>query len=103
MIVTMLKSTVGVLRLTAFLEGLSFLVILFVTMPLKYMGDMPEPNQLVGMIHGLLFVAYIALVLVVKFEVKWSLKTLFWALLASIVPFGTFYADHKIFKKAEIN
>ncbi len=101
MIARMLKTKVGVLRLTAFLEGLSFLVILFVTMPLKYMADMPGPNQLIGMAHGVLFIAYIALVLMMKSEVKWSAKTTFWALLASIIPFGTFYADHKIFKKAE--
>ncbi len=103
MIAKMLKSRVGVLRITAFLEGLSFLVILFVTMPLKYMYDMPGPNQMIGMVHGILFIAYIALVLMMKSEVKWSFMTTFWALVASIIPFGTFYADHKIFKKAEVN
>ncbi len=101
MIARMLKTQIGVLRLTAFLEGLSFLAILFVTMPLKYLADMPGPNQMIGMVHGILFIAYIALVFMVKSDVKWNLKTTFWALLASIIPFGTFYADHKIFKKAE--
>jgi integral membrane protein len=86
----------------AFVEGLSFLIILFVTMPLKYMADMPEPNRLIGMIHGILFIAYVAMVILLKKDANWSMKTTFWALLASIVPFGTFVADHKIFKLTEI-
>ncbi len=93
------NKSLGFLRLVAFIEGVSYLVILGITMPMKYLFDMPEPTRPVGMVHGVLFMLYVFLVFVVQFSVKWSLKTTFWALLASIIPFGTFVADAKIFKK----
>jgi integral membrane protein len=94
-----LKTTLGALRLLALLEGISYLL-LALTMPLKYMYEMPMPNKIVGMAHGFLFIGYCAMVFVVNQEKKWSLVTNFWAYLASLIPFGTFVADAKIFKKA---
>lgn len=91
------------LRILGVVEGISFLVILFVTMPLKYMWEMPEPNKIVGMAHGILFIAYCLLVLIVGYKLKWKLLTIFWALFASIIPFGTFVADTKIFKEGQNN
>ncbi|WP_338814576.1 DUF3817 domain-containing protein [Bernardetia sp. Wsw4-3y2] len=89
------------LRILGVVEGISFLVILFVTMPLKYIWEMREPNQIVGMAHGVLFIAYCVLVVIVGYRFKWKLLTIFWALLASIIPFGTFVADKKIFKEEQ--
>jgi integral membrane protein len=89
------------LRILGAVEGISFLVILFVTMPLKYIWEMPEPNKIVGMAHGILFIAYCLLVVIVGYRFKWKLLTIFWALLASIIPFGTFVADKKIFKEEQ--
>ena len=86
------------LRLIGFLEGCSFLLFAR-TMPLKYMMQMPGPNKFVGMAHGVLFIAYILLVFIVSQDKKWSLSEKFWAYLASLLPFGTFVADAKIFKK----
>lgn len=94
----LLTTELGRLRVIAFLEGVSFLVILFITMPLKYIFGYPQANMAVGMIHGLLFMLYILAVLKAKFTFDWSLKTLFLAMLASIIPFGTFWADKKLFK-----
>lgn len=94
-----LKTTLGALRLLALLEGISYLLFAL-TMPLKYMYEMPMPNKVVGMAHGFLFIAYCAMVFIVNQEKKWSLITNFWAYLASLIPFGTFVADAKIFKKA---
>jgi integral membrane protein len=91
---------VNILRITALLEGLSFLVLLGIAMPLKYMFDKPEMVRIVGMAHGVLFVAYIILVIVVRELVKWNLKQTALALIASVLPFGTFYADKKLFKVA---
>jgi len=88
-----------ILRPIAFLEGISFLIILFITMPLKYYFDKPQYNQHVGMAHGFLFIAYVILVLMAKFEQKWDVKITFICLLASIIPFGTFYVDWKYFKE----
>lgn len=96
----MLKNNLGRLRIIGILEGISYLALLGVCMPLKYMFDMPEPTEPVGMAHGVLFILYCLLVLVVGVNLKWSIKTILWALVASLLPFGTFVADSKIFKPA---
>ncbi|SEP78825.1 DUF3817 domain-containing protein [Neolewinella agarilytica] len=94
----LLKTSLGRLRILAFVEGVSFLLILFVTMPLKYLLDQPEPNKVIGMGHGVLFIAYCLLVLVVGINRDWSWKVIGLSLLASIIPFGTFWADKKYFR-----
>ncbi len=92
-----LLSPLGRLRLAAILEGISYLLFA-VTMPLKYLYEIPQPNYYVGMAHGVLFILYIVLCLQCAFLYKWKTGTTFWALVASIVPFGTFIANAKIFK-----
>lgn len=93
-----LSSNIGRLRLLALLEGISFLLILLVTMPLKYIWDIPEPTYPVGLAHGVLFVAYCGLVVLVARQYGWSLWTTGLALAASLIPIGTFVADARIFK-----
>jgi integral membrane protein len=88
------------LRILAILEGISYLL-LGVTMPLKYMMDMPQPNYIVGMAHGVLFISYCSLVIYVAFKRNWSFKISILSLAASLIPFGTFYADWKWFRKME--
>ncbi|AXT59884.1 DUF3817 domain-containing protein [Aquimarina sp. AD10] len=85
-------------RIISYLEGISYLLILFVTMPLKYMFDSPEPNKVIGMAHGFLFLIYIVFAFLVKPEKKWNTKTLAIVLLCSIIPFGTFWMDKKYLK-----
>jgi integral membrane protein len=92
------KTQLGRLRILAFTEGVSFLIILFITMPLKYMLSMPEPNKVFGLVHGLLFVLYVFAVIQIKIEQSWTFKKMALALLASIIPFGTFWADKKLFQ-----
>lgn len=82
------------LRVTAILEGISYLLF-GLTMPLKYMFDMPLPNKIVGNAHGILFVLYCVLVVLAAVKFKWDLKKTFWLLLASLIPFGTFWAEKK--------
>lgn len=91
-------TSLGRLRILAFAEGVSFLVILFITMPLKYYFDYPEANKVVGMAHGVLFVLYIFLVIQVGLEHNWKFKRMALAFLASIIPFGTFWADKHLFQ-----
>ncbi|MCC4214554.1 DUF3817 domain-containing protein [Leeuwenhoekiella parthenopeia] len=79
----------------AILEGISFLLILFVTMPLKYIFDEGQPNQIIGMAHGFLFLAYVVMAFLVKSELKWNTKTLLIVLACSIIPFGTFWMERK--------
>jgi integral membrane protein len=92
--------TLKILRILAILEGISYLLFA-ITMPLKYFYGLPQPNFVVGMAHGLLFIAYNVTALICGYQKKWPLLTIFWALLASLIPFGTFVADAKIFKPAQ--
>ncbi len=85
-------------RITAILEGISYLLILAVTMPLKYLADMPMPNKYVGYAHGFLFIAYIILAIVFWKKKKCSIKKGIILLLASLLPFATFYVDKKYLK-----
>ncbi|NQY30323.1 MAG: DUF3817 domain-containing protein [Flavobacteriaceae bacterium] len=81
------------------LEGLSLLALLFIAMPLKYVWGNPEYVRVIGMAHGLLFVAYILFAIMTKFELNWKIKTLFIVFAASVIPFGTFYVDKKYLSK----
>ena len=86
------------LRIIALLEGLSFLGLLFIAMPMKYFMDMPTAVKIPGMAHGGLFVAYILLAIVVGLDKNWNTKQFAIVIVVSILPFGTFYADKKVFK-----
>ena len=86
------------LRIIALLEGLSFLGLLFIAMPMKYFMDMPTAVKIPGMAHGGLFVVYILLAIVVGLDKNWNTKQFAIVILGSILPFGTFYADKKVFE-----
>ncbi len=92
----MLGTQEGRFRMLAFAEGVSFLLILFITMPLKYYMDMPYPNKLIGMAHGVLFLMYILMTIQFRIGKTWNNRMTLIALIASIVPFGTFYFTAKI-------
>jgi len=92
------KSHLGFLRVLALAEGISYLLFAL-TMPIKYMLHNPLPNKIVGAAHGALFIAYCLWVLIVGLQKKWNFTTLLIAGFASLIPFGTFIADAKIFKK----
>ncbi|RZJ31710.1 MAG: DUF3817 domain-containing protein [Flavobacterium sp.] len=87
-------------KTVATLEGISLLLLFFVAMPLKYIADMPQYVRIVGLIHGLLFVAYIAMAYMLKEEEQWTNRRFGAICLLSIVPFGTFYMERKYLKKA---
>jgi integral membrane protein len=91
----MLSTSLGRFRVIAFLEGLSYILLLFIAMPLKYLAGIPEFVTHIGMAHGALFVAYILLLIILKFQYDWSLGKCALLFLASLLPFGTFYADKK--------
>jgi len=82
-------------RVVSFLEGTSYLLLLFVAVPIKYCMNDPQYVKLLGMPHGLLFVGYLVVAFLLKSEMKWSIKNFSVILLASILPFGTFYVDKK--------
>lgn len=63
------------------------------------MMGLPKPNYFIGMAHGLLFILYIILLIQVALEYKWSFKKTALSFAASLIPFGTFYANKKIYPK----
>lgn len=86
-------------RITAILEGISYLLLFAVSMPLKYMYNMPEPNIYIGYAHGFLFVAYVILAYKVCKEKFWGLNMYAILFIAALLPFGTFYIDKKYLKE----
>lgn len=91
----LLKTTIGRLRIIGFLEGLSFLVLLGVAMPLKYIWGEPQAVRMAGMAHGVLFLAYLWAATQAMLEYKWTLRQGALVAAASLVPCGPFYADRK--------
>jgi len=87
-------------KIIALLEGISLLLLLFFAMPMKYIFDLPIYVRIVGMSHGLLFISYIILAIMIKIEENWSIKKMGIVCLASIVPFGTFYVEKKYLRNA---
>ncbi|MCY1689608.1 DUF3817 domain-containing protein [Exiguobacterium sp. SL14] len=96
----MLRTTLGQFRMIAILEGISFLVLLLIAMPLKYMADIPQAVSVVGALHGVLFVMYALWLAVVKFKYDWSIIKAAIAFIASFIPFGTFVLDWKLKQEA---
>jgi integral membrane protein len=99
MLSNLLKTALGRFRIIAFLEGISYLILLFIAMPLKYFAGMPMMVKQVGMAHGVLFIAYIVAVIHVMIDKKWSIWKGVIAMGASLVPFGTFVLDAKMLKE----
>lgn len=80
-------------RLIGFAEGISFLLLLGIAMPLKYLAGEPRPVTWVGWAHGALFVAYVVAVGQAAFAARWNVVRIGAALFASLVPFGPFLFD----------
>lgn len=93
------KSAIGRFRVIAISEGSSFLVLLFIAMPLKYFAGFPQAVLVVGWIHGLLFITYMLAGLDVKIKHHWSLKKTFIAVGAAVIPFGPFILDKRMLSK----
>jgi len=85
----------GLMRL-GYLECLSFLVLLFIAMPLKYFWDSPAAVQVVGMLHGILFLIYVGGATIWFVKAKPPLKSLLFIYLASVIPFGPVFLDKRL-------
>jgi integral membrane protein len=92
----LLKTPIGRLRVIAFIEGISFLLLLGVAMPLKYFAGIPAAVKTAGWIHGVLFMLYLCAVAEVTIRRRCSFALAFGALVASLVPFGTFALDARL-------
>ena len=85
-------------RVVAFLEGVSYILLLFIAVPIKYWGGDEQWVKLLGMPHGVLFVGYILMAILLKGEQNWNSIEFITILICSILPFGTFYVDKKFLK-----
>ena len=90
------KSSVGRVRVVGMLEGISFLLLMGIAMPLKYLADMPEAVRYTGWGHGLLFIAYCLVIFLAWTEGKLSFRKALLAFVASLLPFGPFIIDKRL-------
>lgn len=91
-------STINRLRSIGFWEALSYLLLLIVAMPLKYLWHLEIAVQVMGMLHGLFWMAYIGLAMLGQHEGYWTLRTTLLLFVASLIPFGPFVADARLIR-----
>ncbi|MEM7572894.1 MAG: DUF3817 domain-containing protein [Bacteroidota bacterium] len=93
----LLGSKLGRLRLLSWLEGLSLVLLVFIAVPLKYWSNNPHWVEVIGPIHGVLFLLFIVATLSLAYDRNWSFSGLTWKVLAaSFIPFATFYVDRRL-------
>ena len=97
----MLKTPLGRLRFIGWWEGVSFLLLLGVAMPLKYLAGEPGAVRVVGMAHGILFMLYVLAALQAAVEHHWTWKRTVIVLVASVLPAGPFIIDAKILRQEQ--
>jgi integral membrane protein len=86
---------INIYRLTAFLEGVSYILLLFIAVPIKYLLNEALYVKILGMPHGILFILYILFSIISKIKYNWNFRKFLVISIASLVPFGTFYIDKK--------
>ncbi|MGZ4034831.1 MAG: DUF3817 domain-containing protein [Bacteroidia bacterium] len=93
------KKALNTLLKVGFAEGISFLILLGIAMPLKYIGHMPTPVRVVGMLHGVLFIWYSVALYHAKTAYSWSTRKAAIGFLLSFLPFGTFFLEKTLKKE----
>ncbi len=89
-------SSIDRLRAIAFVEGVSYLLLLFLAMPLKYIAGFDVAVTWVGWAHGLLFVLYMLAVAHTSYDRKWTFGRILWAMVAAVIPFATFILEKQL-------
>jgi integral membrane protein len=95
----MLRTSIGRLRAIGLVEGISFLLLLGVAMPLKYFAGIPQAVTVAGWFHGLLFIAFCIALAQASEEAKWNSKRTGLVLMAGLLPFGPFVIDGRLRKE----
>lgn len=96
----MLSTPIGRLRIISLIEGISYLILLGIAMPLKYLAGQPEVVSVVGAVHGILTILFVLAVVQVMVAHRWSILRALGALVASIIPFGAFALDRWLRQQA---
>ena len=86
----------SIFRTLSLIEGISLIVLIFIAMPAKYQFGLIDSIWIVGMTHGILWLAYVVLSVAVSHYQKWSVTFWLFVLLASIIPFACFFLDRKL-------
>ena len=94
----MMKNSVKKFRVINSIEGYSYLLLLFVAMPMKYMMGIPMATKIVGSIHGALFILFMVLMTIAWQKARWSHAENIIFFIAALVPFGTFFTKKQIQK-----
>jgi integral membrane protein len=98
--IKLFKTNIGRLRLIGLLEGISLLILVGIAVPLKYGSDNPSFVKMMGPLHGSLFLLFVFNTFSVSIQQKWKASITIKVLISCLIPFGTFYVDHKILKPA---
>jgi integral membrane protein len=96
----MLGTPIGRLRVISLIEGISYLILLGIAMPLKYLAGQPEAVSVVGAVHGILTILFVLAVVQVMVALRWSILRALGALVASVIPFGAFALDRWLRRQA---
>jgi len=95
----MLKTSIGRLRAIGLVEGISFLLLLGVAMPLKYFAGVPQAVTIIGWLHGMLFITFCIALAQAHQEAKWHARRTGLVLIAGLLPFGPFVIDARLQKR----
>ena len=96
-----MKRTLSLLRTLGLLEGTSYLLLLGIAMPLKYLWGEPLAVKIVGALHGALFLLYVGLAAWVGFKLRWPFRRLMAIFIASMLPCGPFVVDRSLRVESE--
>lgn len=96
------NTQLGRLRMVGISEGISYIVLLFIAMPVKYIAGNPAAVWYVGWVHGLLFMLFILALITVKINMEWGFKKTAIAFIAALMPFGTFILDKSLRKQEKV-
>ena len=91
-----LRTAVGRFRLVSLAEGLSYVLLMFVAMPLKYAAGIPEAVRLVGSLHGALFILFVVALALAAREAGWSPLRAAWYLVLSMIPLGALRIEQEL-------
>lgn len=96
-----MRNPISRLRIVGIYEGISYLLLLGIGMPLKYLAGMPEVVKYIGWAHGVLFILYIIALLQATLALRWSFGKMAAGVVASLLPFGPFVLDSRLLKAEE--
>lgn len=92
----MLNDVLTRFRIISAIEGLSFILLVFIAMPIKYVGENPHPVKVLGMIHGVLFIIFMISLFETKIKKTWNIPLMFQLFILSLIPFGAIFIEKKV-------